>query len=947
MFKLESMPALKQWLMTLLLILLPTQVVSYTAEQLLRNQLDPKLFYRTLQTPHFFVHYPEHLHEVGRRVAGVAEKSYNKVTHTLGSEPGPTHIVVIDQSDEPPIYTLHFPERQIFYPIALPQYARGLNQYADWHDWLLTHELTHVTQIDQRTGLYRPLSALMGSSMRPQITTPAWVKEGLAVYLETHLTPKGRGESSEYRMMMRTAHLENVLDDSFFARKDTVFTFDYKEWPWGVRPYLFGYFLIREMIAQKPEVLKSLLYQQSKSLPFAIGPALKAAGFETFDDLWKKTLESIQLQAQRELAEIRKKPVTALEFLTDTGHIYHGLVLSHDGKTLFTNRDHPDFENSVLQLSFNENGTWNPPVPLTSRASGYQISLSGSGRFLAFDQARHKDRFYRLSDLYIYDLKQNKIISVSPALRARDPDIHPDGKQIVYVKNHSGKNQLILTDTGWNQPKILLEAKNYSRISGPRFSPSGQVILFSLHNSQTGGEDLYQIDLNGKTKALIVDGFQNLFPSWVSEKKVIFSSDRTGVTNIYELTIPSGDLKQLSNVEGGFFFPVLDPQKKWIYGIGYHAKGYDVARFAVPTAPLTTQKATIQPEIITLEPANNYVESDYKGTKYLSPQYLAPSIVLRPGASQLGATLGAVDPLYFQHYTFDLRHDSVTQKIISNFYYFNGRSETAWDLSTSHNVKPVNGYSPLYEIFHSEVSAHFLSPRRNYEVIKPFLFHETRRLTSSAEYVGAGVQIQSDTTYKKMGASFAQAGRKYALQLSEFLSLKSEETSTSLSVVQIKSHHALRESEHVLHLSLDGAGFIGTQPGSNTFLTAGSQHSFPYALASDYPLYGAAPNSILTKRLIIGSAHYTFPLSDIERGLGASSFYFGRLSGALRTQIAGVPRENLLGDGLPWSVGAEIYQALDLGQVYALHLHLGIYQGSVALGNDTQILFTLSTSAPN
>ena len=73
------------------------------------------------------------------------------------------------------------------------------------------------------------------------------MKEGIAVYLESTLTTRGRGEGSLYRMMARVAVAEGVLETPGHAAPDTVANDGRTERPWAVRPYLFGYFLIRTL----------------------------------------------------------------------------------------------------------------------------------------------------------------------------------------------------------------------------------------------------------------------------------------------------------------------------------------------------------------------------------------------------------------------------------------------------------------------------------------------------------------------------------------------------------------------------------------------------------------------------------------------------------------------------------------------------------------------------
>ena len=166
---------------TVAALLAPRPAFSYSLKELLDNRLDPELRYRTIETPHFSIHYPEELEEVAGRMSRLAESAHERVTGALRSEPqGRTHIVLAHKADQPESFTFVFPHRQIFLDISLPHLGMGMNDFADWYDWLLVHEYAHVVHMDTTAGPARALSAAFGNWLRPNMTVPAWVKEGLA-----------------------------------------------------------------------------------------------------------------------------------------------------------------------------------------------------------------------------------------------------------------------------------------------------------------------------------------------------------------------------------------------------------------------------------------------------------------------------------------------------------------------------------------------------------------------------------------------------------------------------------------------------------------------------------------------------------------------------------------------------------------------------------------------
>ncbi|HUP57723.1 MAG TPA: hypothetical protein VM598_09750, partial [Bdellovibrionota bacterium] len=628
---------------------------AYDLRELLSNRLDPDADYRTLRTEHFAVHFPAELADAAPGVARTAEKVHERLSLALGSSPqATTHIVLVHRSDEPGIFTFVHPHSQIFFDISLPPLSRGLNDYQAWQDWLLTHEYTHVIHMDMRGGAFGWLSKVFGSWVRPGMTSPPWLSEGLAVHAESTLTPKGRGGSSSYAMMMRVAHAEGVLDSPRFVAKDTIAAFDDKNWPWSVRPYLFGYFLVRTVAEKSPDAVPKLLAALSSSFPYDLDGPLRAAGFASFDELWERTMARIREDAERSLVELRTRPFTPLEYLTETGHLHHGLAISPDGRSLVVTRDRPEVENMILRFSL-DGDRWSPPVELQPRGTGYQSGFSRSSRFLVFDETSRAARHYLMSDICIYDLKTSKLVSVSPYLRARDPDVHPDGKHVVFVKNEAGRNELWMTDTAWQNPVRLLGAVGNRRISGPRFSPDGETVAVSVHNESTGGEDLWMIR-GGKAEILLADGAENTAVHWTPDgKRLLFSSDRTGVANIHAIDLEKRKHYRLTHVLGGLTFPVVDPALRWVYAVSYRSTGYDVARFRyspeswVEIGPVRPVTAEVGPSPASEESSVQVVGEKYSGLRYQAPQYLRPSLLAQPNSFQFGAEAAAIDPLFFHH----------------------------------------------------------------------------------------------------------------------------------------------------------------------------------------------------------------------------------------------------------------------------------------------------------
>ena len=286
----------------------------------MENRLPVESSYRTAETEHFVLHYPAELEELAAQFASIAEPVYERVTKALRYRlDGKTHLVLGERSNRPVTFTFIYPHRQIFLDVALPPEQMGLNEYASWHEWLLTHEFAHVVHMEMRGGPYKPLSAVAGAWLRPNSWLPAWVKErggrvsgNLAhsprkskkLHLPDDAAGGGRGRPARIRSLRAPG-----LDIGSFLPS---------HWPWGTRPYLFGTELMTTLEQLRPGGIATLSNLTARAGPYGLEKSLARMGLP-LEVLWTKTLERVRRRAQVELRQLRRDPLTSLEYLTHDG----------------------------------------------------------------------------------------------------------------------------------------------------------------------------------------------------------------------------------------------------------------------------------------------------------------------------------------------------------------------------------------------------------------------------------------------------------------------------------------------------------------------------------------------------------------------------------------------------------------------------------------------------
>jgi hypothetical protein len=280
---------------------------------------------------------------------------------------------------------------------------------------------------------------------------------------------------------------------------------------------------------------------------------------------------------------------------------------------------------------------------------------------------------------------------------------------------------------------------------------------------------------------------------------------------------------------------------------------------------------------------------------------------------------------------------------VGRLSYFDGRWPWALDAQLTHDALPIADTGVRLRSLAGSVGLHVPFGAEGSPVwLKPRVGAENLSATARSLYVMASVDLVHSTEFRQLGYSFHESGTLLRLGGRAEWDLAHGASPAASVRMTLRTHQPLPWKRHVLHLELEGGAFVLGRQAPNSRLYAGGQESFPFSLTSPLLLQGYAPLALEAPQLAVASAHYTFPLAELERGLGHLPFFFRRTSGGLLLQAAAV--DSLRPRRLPLSAGAELHQELLLGDAFSFSARLGLYQGLPRLGGDTQVLFTLATT---
>jgi len=536
-------------------------------------KLDSKLSWRTLESEHFAVHFSDQYdwqigQELAQEIIAYCEDAHQKLTPFMRWHPKQkTNVVIGDFYDYVSGWATPFPHNTIF---VCPTFDRKMRvNYADWLQQLIIHEYTHILNMDMDYGIPRFFRKIFGRIIIPNAVIPLFMQEGFSVYNETRFTGFGRSSSSYYQMLMRS----QILADRFFP-VDKCVTYDIAQYPGGETPYFYGS-QFYEYLASKygDTLLTKYSNWLSGGLPLFYNAQAKRVFGKNLYSLWQDFKAQSYQEYTGQIQMIREQPVTQATQLTKLGFHTQSPVFSPDNKKIYylrkTNFDYPHLCEFDL--------TTNKTRILLKKNISSSLRISKDGSKLVFSIRDYYKNNYRFDDLYVYDLSSKKLERLTQGLRASDADISPTNSNIVFVQNQNGQTNLCLMNLETKEIIPLSHSEDFTQYSNPRFSPDGEKIGVAIWK-KGGAQDIYFYDL--LTDWLIPvteDRFLDIEPCWPKDGEyLLFSSDRTGVFNIFGCEIKTEKIFQITNVLTGAFTPELSQDNNQLLFLLYSSKGYDV-----------------------------------------------------------------------------------------------------------------------------------------------------------------------------------------------------------------------------------------------------------------------------------------------------------------------------------------------------------------------------------
>lgn len=885
----------------------------------LAGQLPPDARWRTLDTEHFRVHFTPELEALGRRAGERAETAYAALAEVLVMPPrGKIDLVLSDNVDFSNGYATPLPTNRIVVFAHPPVDAPELAFYDDWLQLVVSHELAHIFHLDYAAGLPRLVRRALGRNLFtfPNVLVPRWSQEGLATVLESRLTRAGRVRATLYDMTLRTA----ILEDEFFPIDRA--TGHPVSWPGGSTPYAYGS-LFMDFLGDRYGDAKhgQWVRLMGRRVLFSYGAdgAAKRAYGQTFSRAWRQWQDSLRTEYTALADSLRRVGLTEPEILLQEGRNTEGPRWSPDGRTIAYAHSTGREESATRLWSEDGVRVLDPRTtlgPSAWRADGSLVT--------AMTDAVDPYRYF--SDLYIVRPNGDRD-RLTHRARLMEPDVHRGTGRIVAVRGGGGTTVPVVMDAEGGGMRDLVPASPDVHWTRPRWSPDGTRI--AIARWRTGA--LYDVVILDAATGSVVrevtsDRAVDSSPSWSPDGRyVVFSSDRSGISNLYAYDVAAGTLRRITNVLTGAFDPDVSPDGRWIALTLYRADGYHLARMPFDPARWT-EAPPLRPELRQAGAAPEVAQRAVAG----SPRRYSPIPSLLPSAwtpiitsdheelgIALGAAVGGQDVVGRHTYAASVQvHPRELRTDVGASYLFAGLGNPVigasaaqdWDFAGAITVISPGGVPVPQVLLERErrgsLVATFTRPRfRSYGWLSVGAGASKREYTvngSPARDVpaeaGGAVTLGYSTSRRYaysvspengFVAAASLEGRRYLEPLEGDDATPGYVRATGR-VQHYIPFRAWGYSRHVAGLRVAGGADRGTlTPGYSLGGEAGGVGAFPLStfvslgVDLDLPVRGYAAGAQFGDRAVAGSAEWRFPLALVERGRGLLPVYLDRVWGAL------------------------------------------------------------------
>ncbi|MEP7132746.1 MAG: hypothetical protein ABI914_06255, partial [Acidobacteriota bacterium] len=498
----------------------------------------PSASWRTIETPHFRVHFPAPFERWAARAAASLEAAFPRVSEYVGYEPHrPIDVVVSDPAaDANGIAYPYLDRPRIELWATPPDPESGLGEFRDWTELLVTHEFAHIVHLTRPRNRPGLVERLLPLPIGPVFwNSPRWVAEGYATVVEGALTGSGRPASGYRAMVLRQFAIEGKLP-SYAGMNGS------SGWLGGSMAYLVGSSFLEWLEATEgPGSLRKLWKRMASRRGGGFTAAFRAVFGKAPPDLYDRFRAELTARALDQEKQLRAAGLTEGEKWQRLDGGTASPQVSPDGTRLVAwrsprrgegrlavweiepparekeARDRRDAAERALLADPNEvqekrelpearSPRWT--LPRWNGRSPEDPRWMPDGRRILFGLREPSADGSLHRDLFLWEPESGAVTRVTRLADVSDADPLSDGLSAVAVRNRYGISELVRVELSSGRLTVLASSPGgdpWQVWSHPRISPDGFSMAALMHRGgrwrlasvQASGAAVREIPIEG------------------------------------------------------------------------------------------------------------------------------------------------------------------------------------------------------------------------------------------------------------------------------------------------------------------------------------------------------------------------------------------------------------------------------------------------------------------
>ncbi len=524
-------------------------------------QASEKIDWKVIATSNFKVIYHPEVKEQAFYVAEVAEEVFPDLSKFTGFKPYRKIAIIVTGQDD--IANGSAAPIDVVKIIVNPAYL-STRVDRDWLKNVVTHELTHILQMEATFGATYLLHKTTGAStpfgLPPNTLHPTWFLEGIAQYGSSLF---GYDGIDRKRQMIFEQKIQN---DKFYTNAEIL---------WGrsnlngeaYYNYGFGFF---EYLMREYGEEQFIKLQKIHNLSYLLGLE------NSIKITYKKPLEALMNEWKKELRErypIRKDRLSSPS-ITEKPELskWNEPLVTPNGGVIFaeSHSNRPSFQIK----------SWHPDHGLITLLDDPQLALtrlalSPKGDKIAFTSYEVKNQNIRF-DLYELNLSNKKVTRLTKDQRIIQGVYFNDG--FLVVKNDWGRNHLYYLEN--EQLTQLTDTDFNFNITDLAVSPDQNTVVINLNYNGKRGIGILSAETWELEKIYFPsEGLDLILGDFINNHEITFSWDRLDHYDLYSLNIKTDLSKRITNTREDILqgqVKSIDGQTLWIGQI-YGSNGFTIA----------------------------------------------------------------------------------------------------------------------------------------------------------------------------------------------------------------------------------------------------------------------------------------------------------------------------------------------------------------------------------